>query len=328
MNRDDPAVVLPRAVQEQAARSDELFRQLNEAPPNQPAPQTVADTPPAPTPTAPQPAPPSADTPTPPLTTTPVTTTDTPELTWENRYRVLQGKFNAEVPRLADDNRLLRQQVSQLQAEVETLKAGSSTTPQPPTQDTLVERFGPELAAEIRAEIAKAKGPTQESPKAPEPYADRDAQAFDAALTQRIPNWRTIDSTGDFKTFLYSREPMTNAMYGEMLNAAVASLDVERTVAIFDTFNRSHAIPDAPKPAAGTPEPPPFLTPRERLELQAVPAPSGGSGPAGAPEKRIWTNKEVAQEFTNIATGKYLTADAQKREAELNLAAAEGRIRN
>ena len=110
-------MTLPKAV---AAATEELaaLEQQLQAPVEEtPSADGQTETPPAPEPSpepAPEPTVASSDGP-----------SDIPEEKWEHKYRRLQGKYDAEVPRL-------HQQVKELQAALQQMQHQIAQAPPPP----------------------------------------------------------------------------------------------------------------------------------------------------------------------------------------------------
>src|SRR5262245_36914914 len=97
--REDPDLVLPRAVREAARRSEELAKEAGLAPADPPNPVVAPETPP----------PPVAEVPVvPPSEPPPQEPQD-----WEHRYKTLQGRAEADRKRARDAIEQLTQRVDQ-----------------------------------------------------------------------------------------------------------------------------------------------------------------------------------------------------------------------
>jgi len=101
-------MALPQAVERAGQLADQLFEEAYGKP---------GEAPPATNGEAPPPAPAAA----PPENGAQAPAAAPPEDSWESRYKVLTGKYNAEVPRLAADNRTLKETVGKLSEQVGTL---------------------------------------------------------------------------------------------------------------------------------------------------------------------------------------------------------------
>jgi len=67
---------------------------------------------------------------------------------WENKYKVLAGKYSAEVPQLAAERRELRHKVQQLEKELE--RAKNAPTPERLVKDEEIAEYGENLVDLIR----------------------------------------------------------------------------------------------------------------------------------------------------------------------------------
>lgn len=343
---------LPAQVKKQIERANELAAQLN-APPAptdgaapSPAPQPApAATPAAPQPTAaaPEPAPAPSE--------------------WEQRYRVLQGKYNAEVPRLQTQNRELIAKVNEMQGQLVSMQAVLSTLGErraapspaaPPAAERLVKdeeikEFGadlidvvkraareavlPELDQRIEQRVRpvaqKVEQTEQVASAAVKRVAKNDEQAVYALLTERVPNWQELNTSDAFNDWLDMVDPYANRKRGELLLEAFNEHNGPRVVAFFQGYLKEHAAvtPPAPVPSPAAPA----GAPQMRLDELVVPgAPKAGA--AGAQDgagKRIWSTAEIKQFYRDVQAGKYRSNLEKQKQLEADLFAAqkEGRIR-
>jgi peptidoglycan hydrolase CwlO-like protein len=127
---------LPKAVQAQIDQANAIITEINKKPADL-APAPLADAAPASTPPAPAAAPAPAPTPAPAAAPAPA------EDSAEHKYKVLQGKYNAEVPRLQrtvhEQNDLIKE-LRQQQNNLEGLIAGMSATRAPAPADSTASR--------------------------------------------------------------------------------------------------------------------------------------------------------------------------------------------
>jgi hypothetical protein len=118
-------MALPAAVQKQVAQADDLIKKLgldkaaeakDQPPPAAPSAPVTAPAPAAQTPAqaATPDAAPAAEPPPPPP--------PPPAEDWEHKYRVLQGKYNSEVPRLSGQVSSLQAQLDELTAKMEDMR--------------------------------------------------------------------------------------------------------------------------------------------------------------------------------------------------------------
>lgn len=299
---------LPKQVQEQERRANEAIERMQQAQ---------------------QPAAPAAEAP--PQQVPSVAATPAPD--WETRYKTLQGKYNAEVPRLSELVKVQQAQIEGLTREVEALKT------RPPAADTRVdltadlpddlkERFDPdmiklvsEIAAKSADRLANEVKPVMERVQAQESQRaeqlltqQRQAEMLDA-LNDLSPGWEQADASPGFVAFLEQIDPATGKPLRDTLTAAVQRFDAATAARIFNRYAAS-----APKPPSA-PLPP-------NLAAQVVPdiAGAGSSAPDG--NKRTYTVAEAKAMYARSASLLNSNpAEAQRIEREIELAHREGRIR-
>lgn len=323
-------MTLPRKVQEQLERSEGKLAEFKAAatpapvtgiepieptqpepvqPPAQPAPPAEPQSPPEPTP-PPQPAP----TPAPASEPNP----------WEHRYKTLQGKYQAEVPRLARELKAQQERATELALEVERLKVKASTPAIPEVDESGID---PDLLAVINARALKAAReevaglrPDVESINAERRQrAAQDAEAqqragFVSDLEALVPNWKDIDDDAAFHAWLADYDE-SGVQRQERLVQAITGFNAARAAQLFRAFD---AVRAKPKPAPAPAVPP---------QMQ-VPDRAGGQPPAQPPAKRTFSKEEITQFYRDVAMGRRYTDEQIKDiEREIRLAQQEGRIR-
>lgn len=363
---------LPASVKKQIAKADKLAAEYARAaagePPAEEAPPAAAA--PAQTPEpAPSAAPPAAEAPpaapeaqSPPSTPPPPTPIQREEVSWEQRYKVLQGKYNAEVPRLTGQIRDLTTMVKTLQDSQATMQGllaslgqrqgsapaddGTSRSPagnRRLVKDEEITTFGADLhdfvartardavAQDLEAKVAPVVKRVDAVANTATQAAQKAAQADEAlvveTLTRMVPNWKQLNEDDSFNDWLDGEDPYNGALRRDMLNQAFKRHDAPRVVAFFTGYLKEHAT-IAPPPPAAEPQVP---APQRRLEDFVAPgAPKANTG--GAQEgsgKRVWTASEISAHYRNVSQGKYRTKPEQLKSIEADIFAAqkEGRIR-
>lgn len=309
---------IPRSVQEQADRAEALRLQIQEgklpaaapvAPPapTPPAPPAVADTPaPAPAPTAAPPASAPAD----------------PKA--EDRYRVLQGKYNAEVPRLSSERDQALRQAEEYKRQADELRKQLEAAPKPKlVTPEEVEQFGDgmvdmvrraareELSAEqvrlakLEAEIADLRSGVSTSRQL----------GFLETLTRDHADWPEINKDPAFHVWLAESDPLSGYSRQQLLDAAQDSQDGKRASAIFAAFKRARDSWTAESQSA--------------LSELAVPGNTAAATatPDTSTQGRIWMRKEVSDFYDAVRRRQYSAEQAQAIEAEIQRAIIEGRIK-
>jgi len=324
---------LPKQVRDQIAAADDIIKQMedpakqppkDETPPNDPASDSQA---------------PAKE----------------PEPDPDHKYKVLQGKYNAEVPRLQKANQGLEEQnrdLNQRILNVEGMLAALATTqtppepkaPEPPAvSDSEREQFGDDLidlvervakratAPEIEAQVGKLDKTVQQQGEklahSEQAVAESNRRDTISALALAVPNWETQNNDENFLEWLNENEPSVGLPRGRLLTEAFRANDAERVIWFFKSFPRENATETSETTPGGNPEPQTKLD-----ELVAPGAPKTGSVVApNESGKRVWTRNDItalyAQKNEFIKRGKKVPGDLEKLERDLFKAQHEGRLR-
>lgn len=318
-------VKLPRGIRNQVAAAEAIERQMAAAPQ---APATV--------PVDQLVAPPADTTAQPPVTETPPANPPAPvqapvDEALEQKYRTLQGKYNAEVPRLVQTTRNLEQQLQTAQAELQRLKQ-EPPKPQASVPDPKdVEAFGAEMiemvrrqaSSEIEAAVRAHVGSFVQRLEALEAQfksVNQDVavtaeQQFLTSLTQLVPNWRQVNVDQKWLEWLGQVDPVYGEARQAALDRATQSMSAERTAAIFNSFLATVAQPVVP--------------PASELSNLVAPTRTGASQPpAPAPGPQYISVKDVEAFYRDVRMGKYNGREDVMRvmEANINRAIAENRV--
>jgi hypothetical protein len=236
----------------------------------------------------------------------------------EQRFRVLQGKYNAEVPRLHQEKKTLEQQNQALQNQLQAtqaLLAGLAQPPvtnQPPSNQSLVtekevKEFGGDLI-DVMRRVAREEvvprvrtleeqfRPTQQTVQQIAPMVqqtvensqrtaaelahERMCNGLDAAVQDGHGNsiWESINQSPDFQAWLDQVDPYSGAKRGAMLVQAYESHDLPRVATFFTGFMKEHA---AVAPTGQQQAPTPQGTPpagTPAVSLASLAAPGTGVG--------------------------------------------------
>lgn len=353
---------LPQAVRRQIEQANQIAAEYYKAqqggtPPN-------GDPPPAPpngeTPPAP-PVPPAAATPPAPGEPPAPPVPPTPE-EWKQKYQVLQGKYNAEVPRLqnlaktnGEDIRQLREQLTATQNLLASLSAqqaapAPAATPPAPTRlvkDEEVKEFGADLIdvmrrvvreehATLLPEIDRRVAPVaqrvdqvaQAAASVGQQVARSDQQSVLSMLAQAVPKWQEQNSDPGFLEWLDQVDPYSGYKRGALLSQAFKANDGPRVVAFFSGYLKEHATVTPPAPPA-----PPAPSPGTQRTLETFVVPgtpkTGAASTQQGSGKRVWTRAEIGQFYADVQAGRFKGTATEKKatETDIFLAQKEGRIR-
>ena len=255
------------------------------------------------------------------------------EQTFEQRYRSLAGMYNAEVPKLHTQIKEMRDQVQMLHKELEETRAAQVEQPEPEHTITDEDReaFGPDLvnliekAADAKAGqvLAQNRELTKELEMLKARLGDvstkqqvSDQDRFITGLAQQVPNWEELNVDPGFLQWLQQTDPIYGLPRQVALNNAYESLDVNRVATIFNAYQGTQSqAPARPNP-------------KEELQRHVAPSSSRASTqPQGTQNSRIFTSQQIQEFYDDWRRGNISDEQAQRIEAEIHAAAAEGRIR-
>lgn len=288
---------------------------------------------------------------------------EAPVEAWEQKYRVLQGKYNAEVPRLQRQlNELMgrfEQTTQQLTATQNMLAslhqqraappAGQTAAPAASTKlvkDEEIRDYGPDLIDVMRRVAREEVAPAVEqsvqpvkqqlehvnraTSQAAERVVQSEQEKLFATLDREIPDWRTVNREEGFLAWLGQLDPYSGEQRGVLLKRAYERLDIPRVLTFFQGYRKENAVVTPPVAAPAPAQEAAAGSQRTLDELVAPGTPKAGS--TGAPStagKRIWTQAEIQRFYSDAAQGKYARMKDRRDEIERDIFAAqlEGRIR-
>jgi hypothetical protein len=314
-------MTLPKAV---AAATEELaaLEQQLQAPvePETP-PDGQTETPPAPEP-SPEP-----------VTAAPVASSDVPpepqevpEEKWEHKYRRLQGKYDAEVPRLYAQVRELQGVLAQMQQQMQAPPppAEQPKEPEKYVSDEDVANYGADFVdiqrritldttRELRKQVEELKAQLHQQ------GTQVRTVSFETQLLDAIPDFKQVNIDPSWVEWLDAYDPLLRAPRRAVAQAAYAKGDVEAVKGYVDLWRKSQA------PAQ--PAPTPAVSRQQELQRQVQPSRATASAPASG-AKKTYTMGEADALFNRI---QHLTAqgridEAKRLDAEISAAYAEGRI--
>jgi len=310
-------MALPKRIEEQGRRAEELQKQQIDL-------QQGVTAPPETAPVVEKKPEPAAE---PPAEPAKPAILDGPESKeWEQRYRVLQGKYNSEVPRLQSENRQLRTDVQSLRDEMEQVRdqVRNQPTPAPVLSANIkpeeLEQYGPEFVEFVKR-IATSVAPApqvvdmsavEERIRPVEEATVRSLKnSFFGDLVQLAPRWEQLNTDTEFLGWLSERDPLSGKSRQELFNEAYSRLDAQRVAAFFNGFGGSDVgVASAATPAES------MVTPSTLRSQPPVPA-----------GKRIWRSVEIANFYNAVRQGRYAPEEAAKIEQEIFAAQSENRVR-
>jgi len=293
---------IPKAVKKASREAEELQKQLGENVEDAPPEEQVEETPKEETPKEEIPKP----------------NPEIEKLKLENeklshRNDVLQGKYNAEVPRMAGEIAELKELVK---TSAETIPEAAFIT------DQQREEFGEDFIEFARA-VAKEQIGTMENrlsqleeenvtlkakadsvgDMAMQSQEDKYYSDLDAAL----PQWRELNNDQKFLNWLSEVDPFTGQSRQELLGTAHKQLDASRVGSFFSAFKEANPEPK-----------------KDTLEDQVVPSKKGSTQTESA--KSTYTQTQIGEFYRDVALGRYSDEERISIERDIFAANEEGRI--
>ncbi len=260
---------------------------------------------------------------------------------WEQKYKALQGKYNAEVPRMAADIRSLREE---MEANKVAPAPAPETTPEkkPVVTDADLVDYGEDLvdlirrvardessvfAEQLTPKIEQIQGQVQTSAKA------QATNSVYGKLDSEVQDWRNINKSPEFITWLNESDPYVGDVRSNLLSDAFKKGDANRVAAFFKGYlAESRVVTPTPPPSAQAPAPATESAPQGQMTLEQLAGPAGGPSmseqstqPKQAPS---WTRAQIATFYADVQKGHYEKNPAKKAQIENSIALAmqENRI--
>jgi hypothetical protein len=261
--------------------------------------------------------------------------------TAEQRYRTLQGMYNADTGRLRSENQQLQQRLAQLEQLMTTM----SQTPAPPQvadqrfvteQDIeeygdsvdLMRRVTREETLAHQRELAELKDTIRKLQASVVPRVEQVAQAqahsteqsFWSTLNAMVPDWRDVNADPGFHGWLLEVDPLSGLSRQTFLDNAQRSFDAQRVAQFFNAWKGS-----AGNQVAQTQR----SAPKSELEKQVVPGKGRtGAAPSSSGNNKTYTPQDIAKFYTDVRQGRFKGRDDERARLERDIFAAqrEGRI--
>lgn len=260
------------------------------------------------------------------------------------KYKTLQGMYNAEVPRLHSQNRELNARVQQMEQLLASLSAQSKQPEQqtnvaPLVTDSDVAEYGESLDVmrrvtreelyPVASKIAQLENiirqlQTNVVPQV-QAVAQRQAvnaeQQFWSDLSGAVSNWREINDDQAFQSWLLDVDPLTGISRQTYLEDAHRNLDVRRVASFFQTWNELTGkanVAQTNRRAASASE----------LERQVAPGRSKNTGAPSNGSAKTYSPDDIKSFFNDVRQGKYKGREAERDRIERDIFAAQrdGRI--
>lgn len=322
---------LPNAVQRASDEADKLLAQMQ----GDTSPETTPEPEPEPQEAEPvQEVPETQDDQ--PKPEEPVQGKDTEIQEWKQKFATLQGKYNAEVPRLHQQLQQTNQALQGLKTELEGLrKSAQPSQPATPPVDAdlslISESYGEDTANAMQRllnkqmsplldEIKQLKQQLNDSGQQVNQIRERqtltDEQQFWKDLGKAVPDYEVMNNDQGFLVWLGELDPLTGVPRQTLLDHAHRSWNGPRAAAFFKTYK------DLRQPA-----PPPKADDKaDELARQVAPGKTRG-GTTETKAKTHWTDAKIRAFYADYPRlAKTNPAEAERLDKEITAALERGEV--
>lgn len=267
--------------------------------------------------------------------------TKTEEATMEQRYRTLQGMYNADIGKLRIENRQFAERV----ASLEQLLASISAAPTAFTQSTstklvtdedikeygdsleVMRRVSKEELATANQKIAELEQLVRQMQTSVIPRVEQVAhrqnvsteQLFWSELSAMVPDWKAINADTQWQAWLLEVDPLTGSTRQHYLEDAQRNLDAARVANFFTAWKGSVGSSTAQSPRAAV---------AAELDKQVSPGRSRSSGAPSDNQPKRYTPQDIAKFYDDVRKGLYRDRQSERDRIERDIfrAQSENRI--
>jgi hypothetical protein len=250
---------------------------------------------------------------------------------WKQKYFVLKGKYDAEVPRLVRELGELKDSVKEIQSQQITKKREDKeevsddllTDPAikylydeyPDVYNALVaftKKTGKGIDPSVEERISRVEQSTVKTVE----------ERFINDLDKLVPDWESINQDPRFVEWLNEEEPLTGYTRFQLATHAQESLNGKRVAAFYNGFKK-HAGIESSTVTEETP-----VAGKKDMSKFVAPTTSRSSKVATQSQDNTVTREFINKFYKDSASGRYegRTDEADKIEAKINKALVEGRI--
>lgn len=254
------------------------------------------------------------------------------ESLWEHKYHRLQGKYDAEVPRLHQQIKDLSAMVDNLKHQVEAPKAPPQpeTPPEPEklVTDADIEEYG-EAFVDLQRRIAREEfgkdlsSLKQENAQLREMLERTGSQigemTFNQKLLQAVPDFEAVNADPRWAAWLDEYDPIIRAPRRAVAQDAFSREDAT-AVADYVKLFKSHLPQDTPKVSKPSR--------KAEVERQVQPDRASSNNTPRNQTARTYSTRQIESMFKKVAElgSKGRVDEAAKLEKEIDSAYRDGRV--
>lgn len=268
-----------------------------------------------------------------------------PEETLNQKYRTLQGMYNAEVPRLHQQNKELTGRLQQMEQLLATISQQSRATQQQQVTDEplitqedqdeygesldVMRRVTREELIPVAQKIAQIDRLLQQLQVNVVPQVNavvqRQAlsaeQQFWSDLSGFVPQWKDINNDPAFQAWLLEIDPLSGITRQTILEDAQSALDVRRVGNFFKSWleitGQANVAQNTRRNVSAS-----------ELERQVAPGKGRNTGSPSGSNAKTYSPDDIREFFDAVRQGKYKGREAERDRIERDIFAAQrdGRI--
>lgn len=128
------------------------------------------------------------------------------------------------------------------------------------------------------------------------------------AIDNRVPDWREIQKSDDFQSYLNEFDPLLESTRSNVLSQAQSDLNAERAIAVFMNFKNGSQYTKPNEDDIPTPNP---------LDKHVTPSDTGGGdGDGGIEVVPDLSLEEINKFYVDVSLGKYKTRPTEQASME------------
>lgn len=264
---------------------------------------------------------------------------------YAQKYRVLKGKYDNEIPSLQRQVQEANARLSQMQQLLSQMQSREQEPPRAASARDIVKRITDEEIDEYGADLIDLIGRKAEevvesrfgelSGKlskidktvggVSEEISQSRKQKVFTKLDEEVEDWQALNVDPAFLQWLGSPDPFSGIRRGELLTKAFDAADADRVVRFFKSYLNEHAAVQSAATRDSQPG-----TPKVAADRLVSPGKSrANKTPAGTQDdKRVYTERDVAAFYAAVSRGEYRKNPEEKQRTEEAIfrAMKEGRV--
>ena len=174
---------------------------------------------------------------------------------WEHKFKVIEGKYRAEVPRLHQENREIRERLEELTRKLEDKPEEKPKKAEESDDFRLLDDYFDKdtrktldryIETKVQSRLGEVKGDVEKTQRMTAAQAE---QAFWRDVTRVAPDYQELSVNGEFTDWLSEPVPLTPFTRYQLMMQAYQNRDSDRFVQFITTWKGDRS--DKTEPDAG-----------------------------------------------------------------------------